>query len=452
MAKPQDGELRVRSIASRYGRIAVPDDADDLIGKFIAHYGEWAYLEAEFLAQYLPRSARTLDIGAFIGTFSMGLALAADVAYCCMVEGNPALTPLLRTNAAAILKCPNDVLDALVVDPHAPPVNEGWAAANNAGSTSFAPDAVGATSVAATGNTVTLAQLVDGVTFDLVKLDVEGMEHALLASCATLLADRNCLIWVECNENPRSRALAELLLRTGRPLTYFAWPSHKPRNHCATTVPIFPFACEAGLLLGASPKPLARQLEEAGCLMREILTLDDLKSALWHTPRWAPDNWVDLSRSQLVSIASHLQLGQRWESFLEPNAADEAAIATESSAAHAVQFANFKNERLRETLAATTDLLFDARISLKRAVDQIGTQQQEIQRAGVQVALAATQAMELQARHLQELRVLREEHLAVSSALRSVQGSLTWRIGRRLSLAAGRIPLLKRSIRLVIGR
>lgn len=307
-------------LSTRYGLLSVPLGDDDLITNFLRNDGEWAFLEAAFLASQLPQHPRVLDVGAYLGTFTLGLAQLKPLAFACLVEGNPDNLPYLSHNIAANLRCPHEVLGAVVVDPERP-IAAAHGDPANRGSVSFCADTAGPALGEAPQNTVSLRALVERLDrFDLIKADVEGMEEQLLASCPALLRDDSTLIWVECNETPRSLSLSRTLLDTGRPLSYFAWPSHNPGNFRGNAAPILPFAYEAGLLLSTREPRLDDTLLAAGCILKPIGSLEDLRRSLWLTPRWAPRDWLGLPAHEIVGIAGHLQSGARFEGFLMPDA------------------------------------------------------------------------------------------------------------------------------------
>lgn len=307
---------------TRYGAIAAPASDEDLIVQFLEHYGEWSQLEAEFLSTLLPTRARVLDIGAYLGTFSMGLSQLVDLEFVALVEGNRAVVPFLMRNVDANLRCPHEVVPALAVAPDSPTITEGWANAGNAGSASFVGE--GRNDVA---DGLRIEPVLDRISLDelmhrfapihLVKLDVEGMENELLRSSRGILSDPTVLVWAECNEALGSLELAQTLLNTQRPLHYCAWPSHNVKNHAGTSSKIFPFAYESGLLLGGEYSiRLSESLQESGCILRRIITIEDLREALWITPRWSPSEWESLQRSEIAAVASKLLLGKRQETFL----------------------------------------------------------------------------------------------------------------------------------------
>src|SRR3954447_6799914 len=168
--QPALGSLELNT---RYGRLVIPDAEHDLIGRFLARYGEWAWLEAAFVASAIADGARVLDIGAFAGTFGLGLAQLRPMEFLCFVEANPDIVPLLERNVMQT-SCPSLVLQALVAA-SASATRIGHSDPANLGSMSFVtnenPAAPGAVQA------LTLADLrAQYGSFDLMKLDVEGME------------------------------------------------------------------------------------------------------------------------------------------------------------------------------------------------------------------------------------------------------------------------------------
>ena len=310
--------VRLRWLATRYGQLAVPD-GDDLIGRFLERFGEWAWLEAVFVASLLPEGARVLDGGAFVGTFGLGVAQLRPLGFLCCIEANSVVISALKSNIKARTACPTMVLEALLGDP-ATHARRGHAQAGNIGSTSFAgpddPDAAVATGVA------TLADLrVAYGAFDLIKLDIEGMELEVLRGDAVHLAQGRTALWLEANEDFRTLEVAQLLRSWGLDLFYFAFPAFNPNNFNGNSRPVYPFAFEAGLLAAPqTPPSLTAELRDAGCILRRIRNTDDLKDALWRTPRWGMAEWQNASGMQeVVALAGRTLMDEAFASFLTPD-------------------------------------------------------------------------------------------------------------------------------------
>lgn len=305
----------MQQVDTHYGRLRVPDAEQDIIGGSLRVYGEWAWLETCFLADVLQPGARVLDVGAFVGTFTLGLAAQQELAFVCAVEANPRVASLLSDNLASCLAVPHVV----VADAVAPPgtqLGPGHAQAGNAGSYSFASGEAGPDQAGETSQTSLVELRNSHGPFDLVKLDVEGMELDLLRSDEEGLR-LGTAVWVECNEDPRSLQVAELMLSWQAPLYYFAWPAHHPDNANGTTEELWPFAYEAGLLsTSATGLVLTSALAAAGCVLTRVDDVEQLRRVMWRTPRWAPLHWAGLSLREVVAEAGHAQLQHSYDDYL----------------------------------------------------------------------------------------------------------------------------------------
>lgn len=296
-------------VLTRYGELEAPG-ADDLIGRFLAKYGEWAWLEATFIAGLLGDGARVLDVGAFVGTFGFGVAAQRQLGRLCLVEANPDIVPLLQRNAAAR---GGTVVAALVAAPGAA-ARPGRAEPGNLSAMSYAEAGEGGRAPA---GTITLQALRDGYgPFDLVKLDAEGMELEILRADADHVRTGPEILWVECNETLRSLEVAAFLLEAGRQVFYHAWPSFNPANFRGDPEPVFPCAHEAGLLALPRDAPLLGLAGDGAPL--PIRTTEDLRAALWRTPRWGQEDWATASRTTLQALAGRYLCGEAYGTFLRP--------------------------------------------------------------------------------------------------------------------------------------
>jgi FkbM family methyltransferase len=299
-------EIETQDVATRNGRMLVPDPGHDIIARFLAEQGEWAELELEFIRQFLPDNGRLADIGAFVGTFGLGVQRLASVGGICFVEANPEIFPLLDENVRRNCKAQAVALNALV----APSGFHGGGSrdAHNFGSASFVAGENNASRVGVSlpRSQLTLAELdrAHGP-FDLIKLDVEGMEAAILGGERALLSRPAATFWIECNESERSLETVDVLLSQERPVYYFAYPSFNPDNFARAKKPIFPFAFEAGLVVTSQTPVLPDELARKDCFLRRITSRDDLAAAMRHTPRWAPPEWWGRPVSQIVALAVH---------------------------------------------------------------------------------------------------------------------------------------------------
>ncbi len=444
-------------VETRYGLLRVPEGPDDVIGRFLRRYGEWAWDESRFVAGTLPDSgARVLDVGAFVGTFGLGTALQGRLGFLCAVEANGAVAPLLSDNIKRNCPVPAVVVEALVGWPGLE-ATEGRSKPGNIGSMSFAVAQAGGDQGAVAPpppRVVTLAGLrAEHGDFDLVKLDVEGMELDILRGDADHLAQGTTSLWVECNEDPRSLAVAELLLSWGLDLHYFAFPAHNPDNLRGDPVPIFPFAYEAGLLAAPRVAPVLDEvLRSHRCILRPVTCLDDVKNALWRTPRWGAPEWVGARPEELAALATHWVLGEGYETYLQTGSPEGPSVGEGS---------NHPLERIREGLRSAEALARDRLALLEAERERVVLAETALATASAQAldrlaelgaerertAAAAARAADLELRaHQLEARASAAEGRAAA-----VESSTIWRLSAALRRFLGARPRLRAALRRVVG-
>ncbi|MGO4388618.1 FkbM family methyltransferase [Microvirga sp. 2YAF29] len=454
-------------VDSRYGKIDVPDVEGDLIGKFINKYGEWAWDEAVFVASLLDQGSRLLDVGAYLGTFGLGVGIHQILANTCYVEANPQIFPYLRDNIRRLKRHPSQVVSALVVPTATRPMS-GFMSEGNFGSLSFAENAQGQPFGEMPESTISLKELRDLYgPFDLIKLDVEGMERELIQSDADFFRSGACKLWLECNETPASLQLAELLLELGLEVYYFAFPSYNPNNLRNDPDPIFPFAHESGLLAGKELNPkLDSILEAHQCLLFRINSVEDLRAAMWRTPRWGKAEWEAKSAREVARLASREMLGQDFASFLSndapaPQWQDGSAIANQlhdlkaqlqrqqealdkecqtseqfyrQAEARGLEVAALQSElrSLTEQIAALNENIrhgqeaFDAQSAQLSQIRDVASERLfQLDIATARVKSAEESAARAQARMLQSTRVLGRERDELRAAQQTLQDALS---------------------------
>lgn len=315
-------------VISRYGDLDVPE-ADDLIAEFLRAYGEWAYLETEFLGQNVPSDCRLFDIGAYVGTFSLG-AKGWPVKSVVAVDANPAAINALTANLDRNLPAPHQIVMAVVGSAAGQTVAGRYTQPHNLGSLTFTdthmPDYSADNPATVEAEVKTLQSLRSSFgDYDVLKLDVEGGERDVLESDAEWIKERRPTIWLECNEDVRVFRCLEFLINAGYDVHYFAFPSFNPENFNHNPKRIFPVAFEAGIL--AVPRDgivvLPDRLEEAGCMLEKVTTNEELRRQLWLTPRWGMADWPGMSKSQLLGLCSRLARKHDYAMFLQEKPCDD---------------------------------------------------------------------------------------------------------------------------------
>jgi FkbM family methyltransferase len=311
----------LKDIVTRYGLMSIPASQADLIGRFLCEFGEWGWDEVCFVAATLGDDpVHILDCGAFIGTFGLGMSQRLVAPKVTFVEGNPKAVSMLRGNIARNFASAQ-IVDKVLAAPGAL-IADGPAQPDNLGSNSFI-DFASTQDGFLPGDKYEITSLskirIASGDFDLLKLDIEGMELSVLKSDEESLRTGRITIWTECNEDPRSLEVVELLLAWGLETYYFAWPAFNPDNFNGNRDPMLPFAYEAGLLAAPQSIPkLSEQHLEHRCILKRVSSVRELKEALWRTPRWGYKEWLDAPGAEIAAMACHVILRDSFDTYLEP--------------------------------------------------------------------------------------------------------------------------------------
>lgn len=315
-----------------YGKFCVQEDESDLISRSLRMHGEWAYTEVQLLAPLLHPSDVVWDVGAYLGTFGLGLSQLAHPARLMAVEANLAVIPLLRRNLETNAPCPFGVVHGAVAARAGRVHLVAAPSAENLGATRFEP----ADETAEDGyvDSLTLQALrAQHGDYDVLKLDIEGMELDALLGDLEYLRNRKPVIWAECNEDPASLQLLAAMKQLGYDPLYVAFPAFRRANFNNSDERIFPIAYEAALLAAPADRlaDFSATVTEEECIVRPVATAFDLRRALWDTPRWGQPEWAEMTKPELIARLGRLSRSEDFEIFLSDDLVHSAAIASSST-------------------------------------------------------------------------------------------------------------------------
>ncbi|WP_284310396.1 FkbM family methyltransferase [Labrys miyagiensis] len=207
---------------------------DLFIGRSLDLYGEWCESEIQLLGQVLRPGDVALDIGANIGTHALSFAeIVGPGGRVYALEPQHHVFQLLCANAAVNL---SDNLHCL-----------NKAAGSEAGRIRLAvgrPDQAfnfGAARQGPEGEDVEVIT-VDGLDLPacrLIKVDVEGMEPAVLAGAARTIARHRPFVFVECNDSSDSRGIIGAMTSQDYDLWWHIAGYYSPANFLGNAVDIF---------------------------------------------------------------------------------------------------------------------------------------------------------------------------------------------------------------------
>lgn len=303
-----------------YGPMDLPNWPDDLIVQALHRYGEWGAVEAALFARLLPDDTVLWDCGAFLGSFTLGVARHRRLSSALVIEANPDLAPFLESNLTRLAPCPVTVVSG-GIGAHKGTLRfqSQDAIAQNHGAQAYDFDEDEARRPGSIPcRTLKGLRAVHG-DYTALKLDVEGMEVDAIKGDYAYIKERQPILWAECNEDRGSLKILSALKSLGYEPVYIAFPAFRKNNHSGNPNLQYPFAYEAALF--AAPPAVLETINWkheafAGTILRPVANLFDLRKALFDTPRWGSRDWEALSQIELVARLTRALKGQKLVEFL----------------------------------------------------------------------------------------------------------------------------------------
>lgn len=303
-----------------YGMLDMPDWPDDLIVDALCQYGEWGVRETDILAHLLPEDTVLWDCGAFLGTFTLGVARATPLVRALAIEANADLIPHLSRNLSRLAPCPTTVVHSGVG------ARDGTVALRiqgndpqNHGAQSYDyTDALADTPCSIACSTLRKLRISHS-DYTALKLDLEGMEVDAIKGDYAYIAKTRPLLWAECNETQDSLLILSAMKSLGYNPVYIAFPAFRTDNYRAMRDLRYPLAYEAALF--AAPAELLAHVDWQArafdnTIIRPVQTRADLRKALFDTPRWGKKDWEGLSRAELLGRLTRTESRQSLKDFL----------------------------------------------------------------------------------------------------------------------------------------
>ncbi len=312
-------KMKTRKIVSTaYGCLKMPSWDDDLIVRSLELYGEWSYVEQQLISSMIRPTDTIWDIGAFLGTFGLGVSQLSrqSPAKIIAFEPNPALFDCLQANLHENAPCPFEVVPFAVAQSSRllRPCKD--FTDSNAGAIAYEDAESADNNVLVAKSLYDLRQ--DFGNYSVLKLDVEGMEAEAIRGDYDFIMSSRPVVWAECNESLNSIQLLEALVSLKYEPLYVAFPAFRRNNFSGSNVKMFPMAYEAVLLAAPADRisEFKWMVEGEDIIVRPVTTSFDLRRALWYTPRWALDEWVELSRAELVALIGRRMRNEELVAFL----------------------------------------------------------------------------------------------------------------------------------------
>jgi len=238
---------------------------DEYLGRALIVYGEYAELEHEFLCSLLHTGDRVVEVGANIGTHTVGLAKAVGPSGGVVaIEPQPTIFRILCANLA-LNGLANVTPMALGCGAHeatmsVPAVDYRRRANHNSGGVSLEPPGKGVPVKVMPIDEMLEANL----SVELLKVDVEGMEKEVLEGASYLIEQRRPLLYVENDRVEKSQPLVEWIIAAGYRLWWHTPTLFNANNFFGVSENIYANVVSVNMLCVPNEivLPLVDQLEE----------------------------------------------------------------------------------------------------------------------------------------------------------------------------------------------
>ena len=223
-------ENHIAIAESRYGKFAFFRN-DDPIGACLHYYGEWAQQEMDLFDLFLTETSNVIDVGANIGTHSVYFSKKCSRGNVISIEPQLYISEILNTNLL-INGCFNVVpmraacgseekeLRMININPfHGEKVNYGEFKVNDHDDRGVYTNCIQLDSLLKTGTN-----------YNLIKLDVEGLEVEVLNGASKLIDQCKPILYIEFNSKNGNDDLLKKIHSLEYIPYWHIYTKHNPNN------------------------------------------------------------------------------------------------------------------------------------------------------------------------------------------------------------------------------
>ena len=215
---------------SRYGTF-VHFQNDDPIGSCLYYYGEWAQQEMDLFDQILTQQSNVIDVGANIGTHTVYFSSKCNQGTIVAIEPQIYIFEMLATNIL-VNGCYNTIpIHAGVSDKagkanltNINPFSEQQKV--NYGEYKVQLDSENGLET----NIIVLDQFINMPKFNLLKIDVEGLEVSVLNGAKKLIKQHRPFLYLEFNNKDGNDQLLEKIYQLGYIPFWHVYTKFNPQN------------------------------------------------------------------------------------------------------------------------------------------------------------------------------------------------------------------------------
>jgi len=274
----------------RYGILSY-FSRDNIIGRSLREYGEWAQAEIDFLSEFINKGDTIIDVGAFIGTHTISFSkLVGDKGKVYAFEPNIAAFELLECNIQQ-----NSILNVVAFkvalsDHHGSiSVPEKYLFPNdNPGSFSLKNITLNSNENSDL-NKISISKLDDYLieACDLIKIDVEGMESSVLNGATNIIKKFKPLVFAECLSIDSGWHSINIMQELGYEAFLHNELSYNIKNFNHNPINFLGYARETNIFFIPSRKLSKIKLKSTYFdRLIPIITIDDLALGLLKKPQY----------------------------------------------------------------------------------------------------------------------------------------------------------------------
>ncbi|KVD26046.1 hypothetical protein WJ47_08770 [Burkholderia ubonensis] len=296
----QTNEL-FETVSSRHGQLTFFANDTGALATSLRKYGEWAENELQFMLSAIPVGSTIIDVGAYVGTHAMAFSRHTGgagrvVAIEAQRRSADVLARNIRDNAIDNVQLENAVICAASNGDVVSSID--IAAPASYGSTSLvdvmaarknkqAPESHEPSGEELAVRSIALDDL-SVQSCELVKIDVEGMEDAVVRGAERLLREHRPIVYAECNSLEKGLKTWAALAEFGYRVRAHVVLAFNPQNFRGDPENVFGVAREVALVGTSTAK--ADPFDAYACrpceLLLDIDTVDDLALALLNKPQY----------------------------------------------------------------------------------------------------------------------------------------------------------------------
>lgn len=217
-----------KKVNTRYGNMMIFSD-DPTIGRSLETYGEYCYPEVELILDYVDSDSIVLDVGANVGTHTLGIA--PHVGRVVAFEADAENLELLKMNVSMQDKSVAQKISITHL-----------ALSNRTGKTSTVFD-YGKTHLSNQGGDDVWITMLDNIRgfprIDFIKIDVEGMELCVLQGARDTITYFKPNMLIEMQDRAMIPHVYDFLSSLGYSMYWFPVSTFNPKNHKHNSTNIF---------------------------------------------------------------------------------------------------------------------------------------------------------------------------------------------------------------------